>query len=44
VKTAKKTDKKRLEELKKKIHDKDYLDHAVTKIAQTLSEDLLQDD
>jgi hypothetical protein len=44
VKTAKKSDKRKLEELKKKIHNKDYLDHAVSKIAQTLTDDFMHEE
>ena len=37
VRIAKKTDPRRLEELKKKIHDERYLAMAITKIAQDLT-------
>jgi hypothetical protein len=41
LKIAKISDKKKLEELKRKIHTKDYLEYAITKIAQTLTDDLM---
>ncbi len=44
MKIAKKSDKKKLEELKKKIHTKDYLEHAISKIAQSLTDDLMHED
>jgi hypothetical protein len=44
LKVAKKSDKKKLEELKKKIHSKDYLEHAITKIAQALTDDLMHEE
>jgi hypothetical protein len=44
LKIAKKSDKKKLEELKKKIHTKDYLEHAISKIAQALTDDLMHED
>ena len=44
MKTAKKSDKKKLEELKKKIHTQDYLDHAVLKIAQSLTDDMMHEE
>lgn len=44
LKIAKVSDKKKLEELKKKIHTPDYLEHAITKIAQTLTDDLMNED
>jgi hypothetical protein len=37
VRIAKKTDPRRLEELKKKIHDERYLAMAIGKIAQDLT-------
>jgi hypothetical protein len=37
VRIAKKTDPRRLEELKKKIHDERYLAMAISKIAQDLT-------
>jgi hypothetical protein len=44
LKVAKKSYKKKLEELKKKIHSKDYLEHAITKIAQALTDDLMHEE
>lgn len=44
MKTAKKSDKRKLEELKKRIHEKEYLDHAIVKIAQSLTEDLMHEE
>jgi hypothetical protein len=44
LKIAKVSDKKKLEELKKKIHTRDYLEHAISKIAQTLTDDLMNED
>ena len=44
MKTAKKSDKLKLEELKKKIHNKDYLDRAVLKIAQSLTDDFMHEE
>jgi hypothetical protein len=44
VKIAKKSDRKKLEELKKKIHKKEYLDYAIAKIAQTLANDLVNEE
>ncbi len=41
MKIAKPSDKERLEELKKKIQNKDYLADAINKIAQKLTEDLV---
>jgi anti-sigma28 factor (negative regulator of flagellin synthesis) len=41
LKIAKPSDKERLEELKRKIHNKDYLSDAINKIAQKLTEDLI---
>ena len=40
MRIAKKTDKKKLEELKKKILDKEYILKAINSIAQNLSEDI----
>jgi hypothetical protein len=37
VRIAKKTDPRRLEELKRKIHDEKYLAMAISKIAQDLT-------
>jgi len=40
VKIAKKTDPKKIAELKKKIHDKEYLLYAIDMIAQSLTKSL----
>ncbi len=40
VRTAKKTDPKKIEELKIKIHDEEYLLQAIQKIAQDLTKNL----
>lgn len=37
VRIAKKTDPKKIAELKKKIHDRAYLEQAIEKIAQDLT-------
>ncbi len=42
VRIAKEIDLKRLEELKKLINDEKYLDFAIQKIAQTMSQGLVQ--
>ena len=42
VRIAKQTDPKKLEELKKKIQDKKYIELAITSIAQTITKELLQ--
>ena len=42
VRIAKQTDPKKLEELKKKIRDKKYIEVAITEIAQTITKELLQ--
>jgi anti-sigma28 factor (negative regulator of flagellin synthesis) len=44
LKIAKPSDKDRLEELKKRINDEDYLSDAIKKIAQKLTEDLINKD
>ncbi|MEJ2663510.1 MAG: hypothetical protein P8107_05615 [Spirochaetia bacterium] len=44
LKIAKPSDKDRLEELKKKIHNQEYLSDAISKIAQKLTEDLIDKD
>ncbi len=44
VRIAKKSDPKRLEELKKKINDVNYINNAIIKIAQDLTKNLLKDD
>ncbi|MFP4376648.1 MAG: hypothetical protein ACLFP4_06350 [Spirochaetales bacterium] len=42
VKIAKKSDPRRIAELKKKINDASYLRDAIRKIAQDLSKELVQ--
>ena len=42
VRIAKEIDFKKLEELKKMINDEKYLDFAIQKIAQSLSQGLVQ--
>lgn len=42
VRIAKKSDPKRIAELKKKINDASYVRDAIRKIAQELSEELIQ--
>ena len=44
VRIAKKTDPKKLEELKKKIHDEKYLATAIDMIAQNLTRSLLKEE
>jgi anti-sigma28 factor (negative regulator of flagellin synthesis) len=44
LKVAKPSDKERLEELKKRIHDEEYLSDAIKKLAQRLTEDLINED
>lgn len=44
MKTAKKSDKRKLEELKKRIHEEEYLEYAIAKIAQSLTEDLMHEE
>lgn len=44
LKIAKPSDKDKLEELKKKIHDEEYLSDAIKKLAQKLTEDLIDED
>ncbi len=41
VKIARKSDPKRIAELKKKIRDASYVDEAIQKIAQQLSNELI---
>ncbi len=41
IRIAKKTDPKKLEELKKKIRDDAYIAAAIQRIAQTLTEELM---
>jgi len=43
IRIAKKTDPKKLEELKKKIHDEKYLSIAIDLIAQNLTKSLLHE-
>jgi hypothetical protein len=40
VRIAKKTDPKKIAELKRKVHDEDYLMQAIQKIAQDLTQSL----
>lgn len=40
VKIAKKTDPKKIAELKKKIHEKEYLSFAIDMIAQNLTQSI----
>ena len=42
VRIARKIDPKRIAELKKKIHDSRYLETAIYRIAQTLTNGLIQ--
>jgi hypothetical protein len=42
VRVARKTDPKRIVELKKKINDTKYIDAAIQKIAQTLTNEIMQ--
>jgi hypothetical protein len=42
VRIAKKSDPKRIAELKRKISDSQYVDEAIQKIAQRLSAELVQ--
>ena len=44
VKIARKTDPRRLQELKRRIHDEKYLAMAVEKIAQALTKNIVQED
>ncbi len=44
VRIAKEIDLKKLDELKKRINDEKYLDFAIQKIAQTMSQGLVQKD
>ena len=44
VRIAKKTDPRRLEELKRKIHDERYLAAAIAKIAQDLTLNIHRED
>lgn len=42
IRIAKQTDPKRLEELKKKINDKQYLNTAINSLAITITREILQ--
>jgi hypothetical protein len=42
VRIARKIDPKRIAELKKKIHDSRYLETAIHRMAQTLTNELMQ--
>ncbi|MBN2736367.1 MAG: hypothetical protein JXR70_05255 [Spirochaetales bacterium] len=44
VKIAKKSDPKKLEELKKKIHNESYLQNAINMIALNLTKNLLHEE
>lgn len=44
MKIAKPTDQKKIDELKKRIHEDEYLEHAIAKIAQSLTEDLMHEE
>jgi hypothetical protein len=44
VRVAKKIDPKRIEDLKKKIQDNRYLEAAIQRIAQTLTNELVRRD
>jgi anti-sigma28 factor (negative regulator of flagellin synthesis) len=44
LKIAKPSDKGKIEELKKKINNSEYLSEAINKIAQKLTEDLVDKD
>lgn len=44
VRIAKKPDPKRLNELKRKINDENYVMNAIIKIAQDLTKNLLRED
>jgi hypothetical protein len=44
VRIAKKTDHRKIEELKKKIHDEKYLATAIDMIAQNLTKSLLNEE
>jgi len=43
VRIAKEIDFKRIEELKRKINDESYLDHAVQMIAQELTKTIIEE-
>ena len=44
VRIAKQTEPEKLAELKKKINDSEYLDFAIRKIAQVLTNEIMQQD
>ena len=44
MKIAKPTDQKKIEELKKRINEAEYLEHAIAKLAQSLTEDLMHEE
>jgi hypothetical protein len=44
VRIAKKSDPRRLEELKRKINDREYVTAAIAKIAQDLTRNLVRED
>ena len=44
VKIARKTDPRRLQDLKRRIHDEKYIAMAVEKIAQALTKTIVQED
>ena len=44
VRIAKKTDPRRLEDLKRKINDEKYLAHAINKIAQELTQNMIKEE
>ncbi len=44
VRIAKQTEPEKLAELKKKINDREYLDFAIRKIAQVLTNEIMQQD
>jgi len=44
IRIAKETDPEKLAELKKKINDKEYLAFAIRKIAQVLTNEIVQQD
>ena len=44
VRIAKKTDPRRLEDLKRKINDEKYLEYAISKIAQELTQNMMKEE
>ena len=44
IRIAKQTEPAKLAELKKKINDKEYLEFAIRKIAQVLTNEIMQQD